>query len=210
MQEVTEHFVSLSRYDYLVVFIGILMGLSVGKIVSFVGALVSARKVSRVTLIHGLYLALMFVLQVHYWWSLWHGRSIGEAQFFIFLYLLILPLLMYVATSILCPEWAISEEHNFEEYLAGHARLFYLIIAGILLVGAIQGAFYWHQPLSATIIRGVALALILPALFISNKTYHTTVALVLFILFIVYIFITNSNIGHPIPLPIKEVPFSTS
>ena len=162
MPTTSEHYVSLSHYDFLVVFIGILVGLSVGKLVSFVGQLVSGRRLMHLSFAHSTYLLLIFFLQVQYWWKLWDAKVIATVSFLAFLQLLTLPILMYVATAVLCPEPLPEQTGFLESYFSARAKAFYLVVILILVIGALQGIFFWNQPFQAAVIRGIAIFLILP------------------------------------------------
>ena len=197
MPTVHEQYVSLSRYDFLVVFMGILIGLSVGKLVSFGGQLVSGKRLMRLPFAHSTYLLLTFLLQVHYWWKLWDAKAIAMVSFLTFLYLLILPLLMYFATAILCPESLSDQAGSLEGYFAERAKVFYLVIIAILVVGALQGIFFWDQPYQAAILRVVAVLLVLPGFFISARPFHSWLAISLLVLFFIYVF-GAEHFSHPV------------
>jgi hypothetical protein len=188
MPTAPEQYVNLSRYDFLVIFIGILIGLSVCKLVSFCGQLVSSQRILRLPPTHGAYLLLAFLLQVHYWWKLWDAKAIAAGTFLTFLQLLLLPIFMYFATAILCPDPLPEGPGFLEGYFAGRAKVFYLTIIAILVIGGAQGILMWHQPVQASVIRGVAALLVLPAFFTSSKPFHLGLALALLVLFIAYAF----------------------
>jgi hypothetical protein len=187
MPAATEQYVNLSRYDFLVIFIGILIGLSVCKLVAFCGQLVSTRRILRLPFLHANYLLLAFLLQVHYWWTLWNAKALATGTFLTFLQLLLLPLFMYFATAILCPEPLPEEPGLLESYFAGRAKVFYWVVLAILVIGGGQGVLLWHQPIAASLIRGLAALLLLPALFTSSKRLHLGSALALLVLFVVYV-----------------------
>jgi hypothetical protein len=196
MPTTPEQYVSLSRYDFLVVFIGILVGLSVGKLVSFVGQLVSSKQLKRLSFTHSTYLLLMFLLQVHYWWKLWDAKAIGTVSFLTFLQLLILPMLMYFATAILCPEPTPDQPGFLEDYFTKRAGAFYSAVMAILVIGALQGIFLWHQPYQASVLRGVAALLVLMGIFISAKPFQLLLAVFLTVLFFIYV-IGSGHFSHP-------------
>jgi len=179
MQPSPEHYVNLSRYDFLVIFIGVIIGLSVGHLVSFAGRFLSSDKPHKIAFAHKIYLVLLFFLQVHYWWTLWPEKVIGNTDFFTYIYLLALPLLMYVATSILCPE-SFERLDLFENYLSDRATKFYIVVA-------LQGIFIWRQDPVNSIIRAAGFLLVLPAFFTPSKRFHIALSLTLLILFFVYI-----------------------
>jgi hypothetical protein len=191
MLESTEKYVSLSRYDFLVVFIGILIGLSVSKLVSFSGQLIATKRLPRLPLAHGAYLLVAFLFQVHYWWTLWDAKILDKSSFLTFLQLLLLPILMYFATAILCPKLLPDEAGSLEGYFAGRAKVFLLTVFVILLVGGLQGIFLWNQPYQACIVRGVAAVMVLFGIFIPSKRFHSWLAISLLFLFVVYIFGTR-------------------
>ena len=188
-----ERYVHLSRYDFLTIFVGIFIGLAVGKLVSFIGQIAASKESTKIPPAHGIYICLMFFLLVHYWWTLWEAKAIGVSSFYVFIYLLALPLLMYIATAILCPESMISEGKTMENYLHERKITFYSIIEAILLVGAIQGIFIWHQSVVAVALRIVAAMSILPVAFSRSRRAHLWLSITLFVLFIVYT-LTSSHL----------------
>jgi hypothetical protein len=183
-----EQFVSISRYDFLVVFIGILVGLSVGKLVSFIGHLVSSRQLQRLPLAHGTLLVIAFLFQVHYWWKLWDARAIATGTFLMFLQLLLLPLLLYLAIAVLCPKPLSDAPGTLERYFSENSKGFYTLVMAILIVGGVQGVCLWNQPYQASVLRGVGLVLVLLGFFTSSRRLHAGLTILLLVLFLVYMF----------------------
>jgi|GEM_PF-5770651 len=185
----------LSRFDFLIVFIGIILGLSVGHFVSFLGRILAIEKPPKIEAPHAVYLVILFLTQVHYWWTLWDARLIESLDYFSYIYLLALPMLLYLATSILCP---ISENGvtlknwSFVKY----SSRFYVVFECILLVGMLQGIFIWDQPVLNSALRGIAAIVLVPAFFTSEKKVHFSISLFMLCSFFVYI-IYCSNLASP-------------
>jgi len=114
-----------------------------------------------------------------------------------FLHLLLLPLLMYFATAILCPEPLSDQPGSLEGYFGERAKIFYLVVMAILVVGALQGIFFWNQPYPATILRAVAALLVLLGFFVSARPFHSWLAIILLVLFVIYVY-GAEHFPHPV------------
>jgi len=182
-----ETYVSLSRYDFLVVFIGILVGLSVAKLVSFLGQLASGEKPNKLSATHWTYLALLFLMQVHYWWALWFAKAIGEANLLVFFQLLAPPLLMYLATAILSPEGMVAEAKPLQQYFEQRAKAFYTVLIALFVISTEQGIFIWHQPPQAIVLKVIFIVLTVIALLVSSTRFRLIVALVQFLVSLIYV-----------------------
>lgn len=55
----------LRDFNFLIVFIGVIVGLSVGQLMTFSGHLVSSLPKLRISCTHGIYLVLLFLSQTY-------------------------------------------------------------------------------------------------------------------------------------------------
>jgi len=96
-----------SSFAFTISLAAVINGLGIVRLLSTFTEYIDRRGELRVT--HYWVYALLFVLQflfhVLLWWGMWDMRGVGTFNFLSYLYLLMGPILLYVATSLLQPKF---------------------------------------------------------------------------------------------------------
>ncbi len=137
----------VSRSEYLSVVIGLIVGLSLTRILVCISSSLPKKEGDRWSLTHSILLTAAFILQVKYWWDLYDAKVIEEVSFWGYLAILLVPLLMYLATAALTPEFHrdFREKVDYVEFFEQRRDVFYLFVMGVLVTIMAQGIFIWKD-----------------------------------------------------------------
>jgi len=181
---------SMSKFEYLSVLIGVIIGLSVGRQVYFVGKMLTNRRQLTFDISHLILLVVTFIVQVRYWWTLWDHNILEQADFPEYLRMLLVPLLMYAATAMLCPDIDHGDHLHLPDYMMDQSRIFYIIVIICLLAGLSQALFIWQERGPTLIIRGIAITAVALTFWIPNRAVHFALATLLLALVITDVMMT--------------------
>ncbi len=124
--------------EHLLVLVSIIIGLAITDLLTSVRQLVRARRRVR---LHWLPLAvagIFFLGLVQFWWAFFRivQAEIWSTNFFAFLLLLLMPVLLYLATSSLLPDPAEMDETTslLDYYMEGRVWVFGLLALNILVI----------------------------------------------------------------------------
>jgi len=183
------------RIDFLIVLIGVILGLSIGKLVNFAGDFLYHRKNGKASWTHGLFLLSMFLFQVYYWWDMWELKTTlmkGGIDFWIFIRMLLIPLCLYCSTALLCPRLQYpsgGEKLSMRDLFEEHCRPFYLFWIVLCVIGISQGMDIrkesFHDP--QIYLRITAGILFLIGFLVKKNWLNNLLAVLVFGLLILYI-----------------------
>jgi hypothetical protein len=168
----------MSPFEYLSVLISIVLALGMTRVLAGIGEMLQARSRRRIYWVHVIWVANLFLYLVVAWWIFYRWRSEKPWTFFLFVFALISPTLLYLASMLLFPrEGAVDESINYKTHFYANHRAFFIIFAlfgpvdliDTLLKGVphflAQGPFYLIT--SALFIVGLTIAAIT-----RNQRYH--------------------------------------
>lgn len=182
-----------NKIDFLIVLIGVILGLSIGKLVTFIGDFLYHRKHGQASLTHGFFLFAVFVYQIYYWWDLWSLKADladENVNFLIFLVMLLIPLCLFCATALLCPKLNYAEEEvSLKSLFDDHCVPFYFFWVFICAVGVFQGMYIREESLSdpQIFVRISAAGILLTGMIARKSWLNTILAVLMFIVLIGYI-----------------------
>ena len=179
----------------LILLIGVVVGLSVGRFVSFVGQLIVDRHRIRISLTFGIFLLSLFLYQVYYWWSLWELNSLQDVSFLAFFRLLIIPLCLYGATAILTPDVKDTRPDDFslEDHLHKQSQALCVLLFVLVLTGLSQGVFLFQQEGMRNWLRIAGLVILLPGIFWRSRIYIRILSILVLGLVGFYVWIAISS-----------------
>ncbi len=193
-------YVEPGRLEFMIVLIGVVIGLSIGRLVNFSAEIVVQRDNVTWNYSFLVYLMALFLYQVLYWWWAWDLKEFfqkGETTltFLSYLRLLLVPLLLYQATAVLCKDLRDKEPFDMREHFEHQARAFYLIVAALIITVSLQDYFLfertWENHQTEIIIRGAALIIVFVALAIRPRvshSFHFLLALIILLLLCYFIY----------------------
>jgi hypothetical protein len=147
-----------------------ILGLGLTQLFAGIGNLLQIRHRIKTYWLHELWILILILFHVHMWWSLWALRTSVAWTYPLFLYLLVGPAGLVIASHIIIPGEFYDEVHGDKFDLRGHyyatSHLFFGILAAtgvwtlllepILGVGSFFVGFRFGQVLATTAILACA------------------------------------------------------
>jgi len=168
-------------YLHVRVIIGIVLGLSVSRLLSGVSRFAQHPLRNRVFATHLIWVAFAFLCVVHFWWFEFHLATIHTWTFELYAFVIFYASLYFVLCAILFPD-SLEDYSGYADYFMSRRKWFYGLIAAIFLVDlvdtAIKGSAHFHSlgiiyPARNVIYIVVAIA----AMFVSDKRFHLVIAI---------------------------------
>lgn len=179
------------EFQYLTVFVSIILGLGITQLLTNVGRLAQARGRVRVYWPAALWVAMLFFILVQSWWAMFDMRDHRGWTFLAFLVVLMTPTSLYLMTALALPEVDVrsGEPVDLRAHYYAHRRWFFgaaaaVIISSLLRPLVIDGRI----PLDLD--RGIQLvflALVGCAMIVRREGFHKTVALGIAALYAAYV-----------------------
>ncbi len=167
-------------YLHVRVIIGIILGLSVSRLLSGLSRFAQHPLRNPVFVTHLLWVAFAFLCVVHFWWFEFYLASVSEWTFELYIFIIFYSSLYFVLCAILFPD-SLAEYAGYEDYFMSRRQWFYGLVAAIFLVDlvdtAIKGSAHFHSfgivyPARNIIYAGVAIV----AMFVADKRFHLAIA----------------------------------
>src|SRR5215471_8106358 len=185
----------MGAFEYLSVLISIILALGMTRVLGGVGEMLQARSLRRLYWVHTLWIINLFLYLVIAWWIFYRWRNQQPWTFLLFVFVLISPTILYLASLLLFPrESDVDLNIDYKtHYYANHRAFFILfglftpvdivdsLLKGIphfLALGPVyfaSGVLYFAGMLTAAITR--------------NEHYHEFYAIFFFVQTIVISFL---------------------
>jgi hypothetical protein len=179
----------LSQFEYITVFLSILLALAAAEILAGLGRLIREREHVQVYWVHVAWMFLMIFSVIQSWWVIWNVRTHEFTNFFEFLVLVIPRLIWVLVAFLLSPPINSGESFDLRDYYFRHIKwVSMLAAAGLLGIAISRATLGVEEPLSP--INGIRMAAvgILVSLGSSkNPRVHEGAALAIGLLFAVAI-----------------------
>ena len=133
-----------SVFPFLSAMFAVLVALGIARLIAALALFATSRKPTHVYWVHGAWILFMLLLYIHLWWSLWDLRVVESWTYFKYLFLLLGPAALYMATSLLIPasddgEGFDSREHYFRVHRMFFTALAVCTVWGMLLYPVFMG-----------------------------------------------------------------------
>ena len=154
----------MGAFEYLSVLISIILALGMTRVLAGVGEMLHARSRRRIYRVHAIWIVNLFLWLVVTWWIFYRWRDQQPWNFYLFVFVLISPTLLYLASMLLFPrEGSIDESVDYKAYYYANHRAFFAIFSMFTVVD-----------FADTLLKGIPhfLALGKPYI-ISNTLYFT-------------------------------------
>ncbi|WP_029076159.1 hypothetical protein [Kaistia adipata] len=168
-------------YLHVRVIIGIILGLSVSRLLNGVSRFAQHPLRNKVFATHLIWVTFAFLCVVHFWWFEFYLTSVHLWTFELYIFIIIYSSLYFVLCAILFPD-SLAEYSGYDDYFMSRRKWFYGLIAVIFLVDlvdtAIKGSAHFHSfgivyPARNLIYAGMAIV----AMFVSDKRFHLAIAI---------------------------------
>jgi hypothetical protein len=178
----------MDPFSYLVVLTSIVLGLGVTRLVGGLGHLMQTRKRRWNYWVHTLWMINVLLVMSIVWWFAYRWRANEHWTFFLFLWLLLSPIVLYLIASLLFPDP--DEAHviaDWRTYYYENQRDIFLLLALIFPIDVIdtllKGMAHFREQGPAYFVTMVLwFVLLLIAAWTKRPGYHAFIA----VLFLVY------------------------
>jgi hypothetical protein len=121
----------MEGFGYICVMVSILLGMGLTRLLAGIGNLVQIRRRVKLYWLHTLWVLLVIVFHLHVWWSFWTMRGVTVWNYATFVFVLLGPATLVIASRIIIPE-LIGDRIVVERHYYDTSPLFF----GILSLGA--------------------------------------------------------------------------
>ncbi len=120
----------MSAFEYLSVLISIILALGMTRVLAGVGEMLQARSRRRIYWVHVLWIVNVFLYLVVAWWIFYRWRNEQPWTFFLFIFVLISPTILYLASILLFPpESDLEESVDYKTHYYANHRAFFVLFA---------------------------------------------------------------------------------
>jgi hypothetical protein len=122
--------VLMDPFSYLSVLISIILALGMTRVLAGVGEMLQARSRRRLYWVHAVWVVNLFLYLVVAWWIFYRWRNQPPRTFFLFIFVLISPTILYLASIVLFPpESSLDEFVNYKTHYYSNHRVFFVLFA---------------------------------------------------------------------------------
>ena len=136
----------MDPFSYLSVLISIILALGMTRVLGGVGEMLQARSRRRSYWVHTVWIANLFLFLVIAWWIFYRWRSHQGWTFFLFIFVLISPTILYLASLLLFPrEGSADETVDYKTHFYANHRAFFTLFC-----------LFWPVDITDTLLKGIS------------------------------------------------------
>ncbi len=119
----------MDPFSYLSVLISIILALGMTRVLAGIGDMLQARSRRRIYWVHAIWVVNLFLFLVIAWWVFYRWRGEQHWTFFLFVFVLISPTILYLASLLLFPrEGAADESIDYRTHFYANHRAFFILL----------------------------------------------------------------------------------
>ena len=131
----------MGAFEYLSVLISIILALGMTRVLAGVGEMLQARSRHRIYWVHLIWIVNLFLYLVIAWWIFYRWRDQKPWNFYLFLFVLISPTILYLASLLLFPrESDVDTAIDYKAHYYANHRAFFILFALVLPADIIRHA----------------------------------------------------------------------
>ena len=120
----------MGAFEYLSVLISIILALGMTRVLAGVGEMLQARSRRHIYWVHAVWIVNLFLYLVIAWWIFYRWRDQQPWNFYLFLFVLISPTILYLASLLLFPREADVETIiDYKTHYYANHRAFFILFA---------------------------------------------------------------------------------
>ena len=120
----------MNAFEYLSVLISIILALGMTRVLGGVGEMLQARSHRRIYWVHVIWIVNLFLYLVIAWWIFYRWRNQEPWRFLLFVFVLISPTILYLASLLLFPrEGDVDLAVNYKTHYYANHRAFFVLFA---------------------------------------------------------------------------------
>jgi hypothetical protein len=118
----------VNAFEYLSVLISIILALGMTRVLASVGEMLQARSHRHIYWVHAIWIVNLFLYLVIAWWIFYRWRNQQSWTFFLFIFVLISPTILYLASIVLFPrEGDVDLAVNYKTHYYANNRTFFIL-----------------------------------------------------------------------------------
>lgn len=121
----------MHAFDYLSVLLSIVLGLGMTQLLSAVARWLELRHETKTYLPAAIWAAMLMIVLVQTWWTMFGLRNMTEWNFLQFCVVLVQPVMLYLLTALVLPG-AQSKQQDQEAFFLEHRTWFYGLLMALL------------------------------------------------------------------------------
>ncbi|HJT80399.1 MAG TPA: hypothetical protein VJ719_04300 [Chthoniobacterales bacterium] len=119
-------------FNYVAVLVSIIIGLGVTRVLTGVSDAIQVGNRPRIYWVHTVWMVNLLIGLMLFWWVLYRWNTAPQWTFFIFLWVNVAPILMYLASGVLCPgELEKTGSPDWRDYYYRNRRGFFFVFGSI-------------------------------------------------------------------------------
>lgn len=139
-----------SQFQWAVVVFGMILGLSVTRVLTSIAAAFRSRHNARPDWVPLVWAACVFMLQLELWWSIADLRGIvKEWTFDLFLLFTVAPLLLFFAAALVLPMHEASAGECLRDTFRRNGRWALIAISIYYLQSLLQTVYFWKESMAS-------------------------------------------------------------
>jgi hypothetical protein len=120
----------MNAFEYLSVLISIILALGMTRVLAGVGDMLQARSHRRIYWVHAIWIVNVFLYLVIAWWIFYRWRDQQPWTFFLFVFVLISPTILYLTSLLLFPrEGDMDGVVDYKTHYYANHRAFFILFA---------------------------------------------------------------------------------
>lgn len=173
----------MDAFGYLSVLISIVLALGMTRVLAGIGEMLQARTRRRIYWVHAVWVFNLFLFLVIAWWIFYRWRHVTQWTYFLFLFVLISPTILYLAAVVLFPPEGTREEvPDYRSHFYANHRTFFTLFGLWVPVDVADTLLKGLAHFKSLGFQYVASAVILTGLFATaaitrNERFHAILAI---------------------------------
>ncbi|MCX5497105.1 hypothetical protein OSH11_20540 [Kaistia dalseonensis] len=168
-------------YMHIRVIIGIILGLSVSRLLNGLAGFVQHPSSKKIYYTHLIWVVFTLISVLHFWWFEFYLYTVPKWTFELYLFVVFYSSLYFLLCTLLFPD-KMDEYSGYSEYFMSRRKWFFGLLATIFIVDVIDTAIkgYEHILSFGFIYPGrnfIFASAAISAIFITNRRYHLAVAI---------------------------------
>ena len=165
--------------------IAVILALGVTHILGYGGLVAQNHKLVKMYWVHSVWVVLALLAHFAAWWNIWELREDLQFSLYVFLYMLIGPTALFLATRLIVPRLHESGEIDLESHYFSVHRTFFVLLGVFLIWPSLLGIAVTESVSVMGIVDHFALLVpVLACALSANRRLHAIVAVLMGIAFI--------------------------
>lgn len=166
-------------FEFILVLVTVIVSLGIAELLS--GVVRVLRHELKPGFLHGLWVLVVFNMQMQWLWFSWNYRDRGSWLFPEFMLLIAPPLLLYMAAAVLFPRPLADDGGDLEAHFLQRRRPFFLLAIATVVLFGLSHQFLENGQLAsvANALRLALIAICTGLIFTTRRSIHLTFALII-------------------------------